>query len=142
MKNREDVIALRWPKACLSCGCDVPDTVDSHHAIIGLFHVDKKTTRQDKRHTQVLVKLPGFFFMCDNCKALIDTAAKEPAKNLQRLIETLQESPWIAFIEIEKSGYVRLPDGVFKEKLQAANPDVMLKTKACPMDKLKRSFLK
>ena len=77
-KNREDVIALRWPKACISCGTDMPQTADSRHAIVGLFHVDKKTIRGDKRHTQVLVKLPGLFYMCEECTTVIATAAKEP----------------------------------------------------------------
>ena len=121
-KNREDVIALRWPKACLSCG------------------VDKKTTRQDKRHTQVLLKLPGFFYMCDECESVIDAAVKAPPKNQEKLVETLQESPWMEFIEVEKSGHVKLPDGLFKEKLQEANPDAIFKTKDSPMSKLTRAM--
>ena len=139
-KNREDVIVLRWPKACLSCGTDIPQTVDSRHAIVGMFHVDKKTSRGDKRHTQVLVKLPGFFYMCEKCAMVIDIAVKEPPKNLEKLVETLQESPWMEFIELEKSGYVKLPDGLFKEKLQNANPGAWFKTKNSPMTVLKRSI--
>lgn len=131
-KNREDVIALRWPKACLSCGIDTPDA-DSRHAIVGLFHVDKKTTRGDKRHTQVLLKLPGFFYMCEKCMSVIDTAARAPSKNTKKLVETLQESPWMEFIELEKSGHVIAPDGLFKEKLQSANPTARFKTKENPM---------
>lgn len=137
-KNREDVIALRWPKACMSCGVDVPQTSDSRHGIIGLFHVDKKTTRKDKRHTQVLLKLPGFFYMCDECTSLIDATVKRLPKKLEKLVVTLQESPWMEFIEVEKSGHVRLPDGLFMEKLQDANPDACLKIKESPMTRLKR----
>lgn len=137
-KNREDVIALRWPKACLSCGVDMPSTSDPQHAIVGLFHVDKKTTRDDKRHTQVLLKLPGFFFMCEACTMIIDTAVKYPPKNHEKLVETLYERPWMEFIELEKSGFVKLPDGLFKEKLQSANPDACLKTKKNPMVKLRQ----
>ena len=139
-KNREDVIALRWPKACLSCGTDVPEAVDPRHAIIGLFHVDKKTTRGDRRHTQVLVKLPGFFYMCESCSTVIDTAAKDPPRKLEKLVKTLKESPWMEFIEVEKTGHVRLPDGLFKQKLHEANPDAWLKTKRSPMTKLKRGL--
>ena len=139
-KNREDVIALRWPKACLSCGTDVAEAVDPRYAIIGLFHVDKKTTRGDRRHTQVLVKLPGFFYMCEGCSTVIDTAAKNPPRKLEKLVETLQESPWIEFIEVEKTGHVRLPDGLFKQKLQQANPDARFKTKRSPMTKLERGL--
>ncbi len=139
-KNREDVIALRWPKACLSCGTDMPQTVDPRHAIVGMFHVDKKTTRSDKRHTQVLVKLPGFFYMCEECALVIDTAVDNPPKNLEKLAETLQESPWMEFIELEKSGHVKLPDGPFKEKLQDANPNALFKTKESPMTRLKRGL--
>lgn len=141
-KNREDVIALRWPKACLSCGIDTPDTLDPRHAIVGLFHVDKKTSRRDKRHTQVLLKLPGFFYICEECTSAIDTAARAPLKNTRKLIETLQESPWMEFIELEKSGYVLLPDGLFKEKLQSANPTARFKAKASPMTVLKREIEK
>ena len=136
-KNREDVIALRWPKACLSCGIDMPSSSDPQHAIVGLFHVDKRTTRDDKRHTQVLLKLPGFFYMCDDCTMVIDSAVNDPPKNHEKLVETLRESPWMEFIELEKSGIVKLPDGLFKEKLQSANPDAWLKTKKSPMVKLK-----
>ena len=141
-KNREDVIALRWPKACLSCGTDMPKTADPRPAIIGLFHVDKKTSRGDKRHTQVLVKLPGFFYMCEECTLVIDSALDNPPKNLEKLAETLQESPWMEFIEVEKSGHVKLPDGLFKEKLQEENPDALLKTKENPMNRLKRGLSK
>ena len=137
-KNREDIVALRWPKACLSCGADVPESNHHRHGIIGLFHVDKKTTRGDRRHTQVLVKLPGLFHMCEDCTAVIDTALKAPSKNLEKLVETLHESPWMEFIEVEKSGHVKLPDGRFKQKLQHLNPDAWLKTKADPMSKMKR----
>jgi hypothetical protein len=139
-KNREDVVALRWPKACLSCGDDVPETVHPRHAIIGKFHVDKKTTRGDKRHTQVLVKLPGFFYMCEKCTLDIDTAFKDPPKNLEKLIETLHECPWMEFFEVEKSGQVKLPDGLFKEKLQIVNPDAWFKKKKDPMITLKRGL--
>lgn len=141
-KNREDVIALRWPQACLSCGTDIPKTADPRHAIIGLFHVDKKTSRADKRHTQVLAKLPGLFYMCNECTLVIDSAVDNPPKNLEKLAVTLQESPWMEFIELEKTGFVKLPDGLFKEKLQSANPDAWLKTKASPMVKLKSGMLK
>jgi hypothetical protein len=141
-KNREDVIPLRWPKACLSCGVDVPPEAESRHGIIGLFYVDKKTTRKDKRHTQVLVKLPGFFYMCTDCSSLIDTIAANPPKKLDKLIKTLQDSPWMEFIEVEKSGHVRLPDGTFKEKLQNANPEARFKSKQSPMDLLKGEISK
>jgi hypothetical protein len=139
-KNREDVIALRWPKACLSCGADVPETAHPRHAIIGKFHVDKKTFRGDKRHTQVLVKLPGFFYMCEECAQDIESAFKDPPKNLEKLAETLRESPWMEFIEVEKSGHVRLPDGLFKEKLQVANPDGWFRKKESPMAVFKRGM--
>ena len=134
-KNREDVIPLRWPKACLSCGTDVPLSIDSRHGIIGLFYVDKKTTRKDKRHTQVLVKLPGFFYMCTDCSNLIDTTS---SKKHEKLVKTLQESPWMEFIEVEKSGHIRLPDGLFKEKLQTVNPEAKFKSKPNPMMLLKQ----
>lgn len=120
----------------------MPQTADPRHAIVGMFHVDKKTSRGDKRHTQVLVKLPGYFYMCEECTTVIDTAAKEPPKNLEKLVETLQESPWMEFFEIEKSGHVKLPDGLFKKKLQDANPDAWLKTKKSPMTILKRGMTK
>lgn len=139
-KNREDVIALRWPKACLSCGIDVPPEIEAQHGIIGLFYVDKKTTRKDKRHTQVLVKLPGFFYMCGECSTLIDNVAAVPPKKLEKLIRALQESPWMEFIEVEKSGHVKLPEGAFKEKLQKVNPEAKFKSKQSPMDVLKRGF--
>lgn len=137
-KNREDVIALRWPKACLSCGIDMPEHTSPRHAIVGMFHVDKKTSRGDRRHTQVLVKLPGFFYMCEDCTKVIDSAVENPPKNYEKFVKTLQESPWMEFIEAEKSGHVRLPEGLFKEKLQEANPDAWLKSKTCPMTELKR----
>jgi hypothetical protein len=73
----------------------MPQNTDSRHGIIGLFHIDKKTTRGDKRHTQVLVKLPGFFYMCDDCITVIHTAVKDSPKTLEKLVETLNESPWI-----------------------------------------------
>ncbi|TFH04062.1 MAG: hypothetical protein E4H14_15530 [Candidatus Thorarchaeota archaeon] len=139
-KNREDVIALRWPKACLSCGTDMPPTSDPQHAIVGLFHVDKKSSRGDKRHTQVLLKLPGFFYMCDECTSVIDAATKVQSKNLEKLAQILHESPWMEFIELEKSGYVLLPDGLFKEKLQSVNPAARFKAKENPMAVLKREI--
>ncbi|TFG30121.1 hypothetical protein EU528_08630 [Candidatus Thorarchaeota archaeon] len=141
-KNREDVIALRWPKACLSCGIDTPESVDPRHAIVGLFHVDKKTSRGDKRQTQILLKLPGFFYVCDECASVIDTATKAPSKNAKKMIETLQESPWMEFIELEKSGHVLLPDGLFKDKLQSVNPTARFKTKVNPMAVLIREIEK
>ncbi len=139
-KNREDVVALRWPKACLSCGADVPETAHPRHAIIGKFHVDRKTTRKDRRHTQVLVKLPGFFYVCEECTLEIESAVKDPPKNLTKLVETLHESPWMEFIEVEKSGHIKLPDGMFKEKLQKLNPDAWFKKKENPKTILKRGL--
>ena len=139
-KNREDVVALRWPKACLACGVDVPGTCDSRRAVIGLFHVDKKTTRGDRQHTQVLVKLPGYFYICSDCTDLIERAAKSPPQGLEKIVETLRESPWMIFLEVEKTGHVRLPDGLFKEKLQKMNPDGWFKTKDDPMCVLKSAL--
>jgi len=139
-KNREDIVALRWPEACLSCGVDITATADPRHGIIGLFHVDKKTTRADRRHTQVLLKLPGYFYMCQECSAVIDRAAERPPKKIEKLVETLQESPWMEFIEVEKTGHVRVPDGLFKKKLQVANPDAWFKSKNSPLSRLKRAM--
>lgn len=128
-KNREDVIALRWPRACLSCGHDVPETVYPRHGIIGKFYVDKKTTLGDRRHTQVLIKLPGLFYMCEACASEIETAVKNPPTKLEKMVETLHEGPWMEFIEVERSGHVRLPEGRFKERLESANPDGSFKKK-------------
>lgn len=139
-KNREDVIALRWPKACLSCGVDVPETANPRHAIIGKFYVDKTTSRGDRRHTQVLVKLPGFFYVCEECTLYIESAVKDPPKSLEKLVETLHECPWMEFIEVEKSGHIKIPDGLFKEKLQKLNPDAWFKKKENPMTILKRGL--
>jgi hypothetical protein len=136
-KNREDVIALRWPKACLSCGVDIPESLHPRHAVIGEFYVDKKTTRGDRRHTQVLVKLPGLFYICEECALEIETAFKDPPEDLQKLVETLHEGPWMEFIEVEKTGHVRLPEGQFKEKLESANPDGLFKKKKNPMVRLR-----
>ncbi len=120
----------------------MPKTADPRHAIVGMFHVDKKTSRIDKRHTQVLVKLPGFFYMCKECSQVIDSAVDNPPKNHEKLSETLKESPWMEFIELEKSGSVKLHDGLFNEKLQSANPDAWLKSKKNPMVKLKQLLSK
>jgi hypothetical protein len=115
----------------------MPEAADPRHAIVGKFHVDKKTTRGDRRHTQVLVKLPGFFYICEECTTVIDTAVQSSPKNLEKLVEALQESPWMEFIEVEKTGHVKLPDGLFKKKLQDANQDAWFKTKDSPMSRLK-----
>ncbi len=135
-RNREDVVALRWPKACLSCGTDMPEDSLPQHGIVGKFHVDRKPSPGDKRHTQVLLKLPGFFYMCEDCILIIDSAVETSPKKLETLIENLQENPWMEFIELEITGHVKIPDGLFKEKLQATNPDAWLKTKRSPIDEL------
>ncbi|MFX0108064.1 MAG: hypothetical protein ACFE7R_07260 [Candidatus Hodarchaeota archaeon] len=136
MKNREDVIALRWPKACLSCGIGMPAGALPRHGIVGMFHVDKKTSPGDKRQTQVLLKLPGFFYMCKDCTQEIHSAAARASKELRELIQSLHQNPWTEFIELETRGQVKIPEGVFREKLQEANPDALLKTKPNPMTEL------
>lgn len=132
-KNREDIISLRWPVACLACGDEMPSQLDSRYAIVGMFHVVKQT--------QVLVKLPGFFYFCEKCDREVDVAAQKTEKISERykkLIKNLQEAPWNEFFELEKTGTVKLPDGLFKEKLQEANPEAKFKAKDCPMKELNR----
>jgi len=132
-KNREDIISLRWPLACLGCGDDIPSQLDSRYAIVGMFHVVKQT--------QVLVKLPGFFYHCEKCDREIDVAVRNSERKSERyrkLIKNLQEAPWNEFIELEKTGIVKLPDGPFKQKLQEANPEARFKTKDCPLKELNR----
>lgn len=141
MKNREDVVALRWPKACLSCGTDVPDHMHPQHAIIGTFHVDKNTRPGDKRHTQVLLKLPGFFYICEACSLRIDLMTDNPPNGLEKVVENLKDQPWMEFIELEKSGHIKMPAGVFRDKLQKANPAALLKTKKSPMAVLEKRGL-
>jgi hypothetical protein len=111
---------------------------DAHpqHGIVGKFHIDKKPSPGDKRHTQVLLKLPGFFYLCEDCTLVIDSAAKNPPRNLEKLTENLKENPWMEFIDLEKTGELKIPEGKFKEKLEAANPGMKLKTKKSPMDEL------
>jgi hypothetical protein len=123
------VIALRWPKACFSCGIDMPDDADSKFAILGEFYVDKKKTKGDKRHTQVLLKVPGFFYRCDECTQRIERMVRDRSSTIEilNLLETLQESPWMVYIGLEKSGCIKVPEGPFKEKLQRANPDACIK---------------
>ncbi|MHA1909310.1 MAG: hypothetical protein ACW98Y_18580 [Candidatus Thorarchaeota archaeon] len=136
-KNREDVIALRWPKACLSCGSEKVQNSESRYAIVGKFHVVKQT--------QVLVKLPGFFYMCSDCSTIIRTVLENiegREDKFTKLAETLMEAPWNQIIELEKDGYIRIPDGRFKEKLVENNPDVCIKAKSNPMDILRRTITK
>jgi len=78
--------------------------------------------------------------MCEDCTSMIDASVESPPKNLEKLVETLHESPWMEFIEVEKSGHVKLPDGPFKQKLQRLNPDAWLRTKSDPMNKLKNAL--
>ena len=132
-KNREDIISLRWPKACLSCGSDLTSQEDSRYAIVGKFHVVKQI--------QVLIKLPGFFYICNKCDMEIELAvtnSEGKSERYKKLIKNLQEAPWNEFIELEKSGIVRIPNGVFKKKLQESNPDAKFKAKDCPMKELYR----
>ncbi|MGY5874989.1 MAG: hypothetical protein RTU30_04520 [Candidatus Thorarchaeota archaeon] len=133
-KNREDVIALRWPKACLSCGTDVSLHVPRRYAIVGLFH--------DYKKTQVLVKLPGFFYICDDCTTVIDSAIDMNHDSLEKVATNLKEHPWTEFIELGRDGHVKIPEGQFKEKLQNANPDAWIKPKQCPLDELRQKMVK
>ena len=138
-KNREDVVALRWPKACLSCGIDMPMDAHPQHGIVGLFHVDKKTTRGDKRHTQVLVKMPGFFYLCKKCTGAVEEFLNSPIEKKHghdKIAQRILDSPWMEFIELEKTGAVRIPEGVFRRRLQTQNPDAEFRSKECPMRKL------
>ncbi len=135
--NREDVISLRWPKACLSCGIQVSDEIKPRYAIVGMFHVVKKT--------QVLVKLPGFFYMCEKCENEIDLAVAQSSvrsTSFERITKMLKENPWTEFIELGKTGTVGIPEGLFRRKLQEENPDVVLKSKRCPMDELRQKIRK
>ncbi|MFX1369492.1 MAG: hypothetical protein ACFFAY_12910 [Promethearchaeota archaeon] len=134
--KREDVIALRWPKACLSCGSDMPEDSHPRYAIVGLFYVEKK-------HTQVLVKLPGHFYTCNTCSREISSQIGEPSQKpskLEQLALNLMDNPWNEFIELTKHGVVKIPDGSFKSKLQEANPDASFGTKTCPLSLLRQSL--
>jgi len=132
-KNREDIISLRWPQVCLACGNDIPSQLDYRYAIVGMFHVVKQT--------QVLIKLPGFFYLCEKCDKQINAAAENSeskSEKEKKLIKNLQDAPWNEFIELEKTGVVKLPEGLFKQKLQEANPEAIFKAKDCPMKELSR----
>ncbi len=133
-KNREDVIALRWPKACLSCGVEVPSQINHRYAIVGLFH--------DIKQTKVLVKLPGFFYMCNECIMIIDNALEMNLSSLEKLATDLKEHPWTEFIELGKDGHVKIPQGMFRQRLQEENPDAQFKDKRCPMEELRRRLEK
>ncbi|MHA1930179.1 MAG: hypothetical protein ACTSV2_16530 [Candidatus Thorarchaeota archaeon] len=135
--NREDVVSLRWPKACLSCGIDVSDEIKPRYAIVGMFHVIKKT--------QVLAKLPGFFYMCEKCQNEIDVAvalSSEKSTTYGELAKILNDNPWNEFIKLGKTGTVEIPEGLFRKKLQQENPDVVVKSKKCPMNELRQKIRK
>lgn len=132
-KNREDVIALRWPKACMSCGIDMPPNTEPAYVIIGRFYEIKKT--------QVLVKLPCIIYMCDTCLMETDLAMSLSPEKLGKFEETaknLQSAPYNEFIESVKDGSVKIADDIFRMKLQKANPDAILKSKKNPMIELRR----
>ena len=136
-KNREDVVALRWPKACLSCGIEIPSHIHPRYAIVGMFHTVKQT--------QVLVKMPGFFYMCNQCSTTVESALSEEYEKppaIEKLALRLQESPWNEFIKLEKEGAVRIPLGLFREKLQNANPEAVIRNRSCPMNELKQEISK
>ncbi len=138
-KNREDIVALRWPKACLSCGTDISSDAHPMHGIVGLFHVDRKTTRGDRRHTQVLLKMPGLFHMCEICVGEVQTFLDSPSEKRRDHVEVatrLLESPWMEFFELEKTGVLRLPEGRFRDRLQELNPNAVLRSKDCPLQRL------
>ncbi len=83
--------------------------------------------------------------MCIECENEITSAVKKSGHsktNFEKLAMSLQESPWNEFIELEKSGQVKIPAGQFKNKLQEINPDVILKTKRCPMNLLRQQVEK
>ncbi|MBD3408301.1 MAG: hypothetical protein GF411_19415 [Candidatus Lokiarchaeota archaeon] len=112
-ENREDVIALRWPRACLLCGVKASDEDSPQYAILGEFYEEK--------NTQVLLKMPGFFFVCNGCTQTIQKSTE--MGNSQELAQKLMKHPWKAILKLEKNGTVNLPNGVFKNKLLQLNPD-------------------
>ena len=133
-KNREDVIALRWPKACLLCGSDAVFENDARYAIVGNFYVQKKT--------QVLIKLPGFFYMCNECSAIIESVIEQFKDNNEKLVEIavkLKEAPWNQILELERNGCIRLPEGEFKAKLSNINPEGCFQGMTNPMEMLKKA---
>ncbi len=126
--NREDVIALRWPKACLSCGVDMRSDDDAQYAILGIFH--------DTKDTQILLKLAGYFYMCSECSDSIDRALSISSKKIQEFATKLKKHPWNVFIVLEKDGFIKMPDGVYQEKLKEANPEAVIKSIDSPMKQL------
>jgi hypothetical protein len=111
---------------------------DSHprYAIVGLFYVEK-------RDTQVLVKLPGYFYTCDTCSHEIASQIRAPSEKpskFEQLTLNLKDNPWNEFIELTKNGVVKIPEGQFKSKLQKMNPSAQFGTRACPMDYFRQSI--
>lgn len=127
--NREDVIALRWPKACLSCGSDIASNVDARYAILGMFH--------DTKDTQILLKLAGFFYICDVCNAEFGQAQSHQSSRVRQLAASLIERPWTEFIILEKDGVIVIPQGIFYDKLKEMNPDLVAKHHVSPMNRLR-----
>ncbi|MFW9920654.1 MAG: hypothetical protein ACFFED_13705 [Candidatus Thorarchaeota archaeon] len=132
--NREDVLAFRWPEACLSCGQMMLSDGKSRYAILGMFH--------EAKDTQILLKLAGFFYMCNRCEDEIEVAVDNPSRKISSLAMKLREHPWNEFIALEKDGSVRVPEGPFRNKLSEMNPEAIIKTHNCPMTKLRQLVTK
>lgn len=125
-KNREDIIALRWPNACLSCGIEISDEISPQYAILGEFYEEKDT--------QVLIKMPGFFYICNDCILIIsDAKMKDDSKELARKLE---KHPWKEFLELERNGTLKLHEGEFKRKLQKLNPEGKFESIDNPLDSI------
>ncbi len=132
--NREDVIALRWPHACLSCGQDVSPHIDSRYAILGMFH--------ETKDTQILLKLAGFFYICEECDEEITEALSHPSDKVVELARHLKEHPWNEFIHLEKDGTIRVPQGEFSKKLLKMNPEVDMKENRSPIEQMRKLIAK
>ena len=122
--SREDVIALR----CMFCGSEMLQKVDSRYAILGKFHTIK--------NVQVLLKLAGFFYVCDACNNQIEKGLNHYSKKITELANKLNEFPWNEYIELEKEGLIRIPEGKFKDLLMTLNPELRSKSKKDPFNLL------
>ncbi|MFX1484322.1 MAG: hypothetical protein ACFFCP_14165 [Promethearchaeota archaeon] len=146
-KSQFDLLILRWPKACMSCGSTEVDNIQpkynsmtpSRVSSIGLKELGGKT--ETTINTIMKMKL----FLCKDCNNQINTFAKIRGKGFGKRegpAFRLKVNPYSKFVILDEYGEVHIADSPFFGIMMESNPKLKPKKIKHPFDVIREQMPK
>ncbi|MFW9848086.1 MAG: hypothetical protein ACFFF4_03035 [Candidatus Thorarchaeota archaeon] len=146
-KSQVDLLILKWPKACMSCGSTEVGNIQPKYKSMTPSRV--RTTGIEglggKTETTINTIMKLKLYLCTDCNNQINTFAKIRGKGFGKRegpAFSLKVNPYSKFVVLDGNGDVHIADSPFFDMMKEINPILKPKKIKHPFDVIREQIPK